>query len=212
MKMPAKKNEPISTAPKPPADPWDALGWIRFIRDWKDDWQYPGGLGRDWFGDRLMMAIVPQGWIKPGYGSLAGPKERQDIGYGHAAFFQLFAAGAFESPEAIMAADFRPFQKQVASAFVWGRAKPNFFSDFQQAWDMMCECRKSNKPLLFADVRRHEYFALVAMLEDPRPTYGVETLREMIVRRFKLPDESLKWKALDKVMTRLCIAKPKRGK
>lgn len=210
MKKGTKKPKPISTAAKPPADPWDALGWIRFIRDWKHDWPHPGGLDRDWFANRFMLAIVPQGWIKPGYGSLAGAKGRKDIGYGHAAFFQLFTAGTFESPDAIMAADFRPFQKALASAFIWGRHKPNFFSDFQQAWDMMRKCQASNKPLLFADVRRHEYFALVAMLEDPRPTYTVAELRKLVARRF--PTETPTWAALDKVMTRLDIAKPKRGK
>lgn len=210
MKKEIKKPEPTSTAPKPPSDPWDALGWVRFIRDWKHDWQHPGGLDRDWFANRFMLAIVPPAWIKYRSHSWAGPNQQQDIGYGHAAFFQLFIAGAFESPDAIMAADFRPFQKRVASAFL--SSKPNFFSDFQQAWDMMRKCQAGNKPLLFADVRRHEYFTLVAVLEDPRPTYSVAELRKMIVRRFKLADISLTWKALDKVMVRLGIAKPKRGK
>ena len=208
MKKETKRPEPISTAPKPPADPWDALGWIRFIRDWKHDWPHPGGLDRDWFANRFMLAIVPKGWIKhkTGYGSFA----RQDIGYGHAAFFRLFIAGAFESLDALVAADFRPFVKNLASAIIWD--KTNFFSEVQQAWDMMRKCRASNKPLLFAGVRRLEFFALVAMLEDPRPTYAVEELRKMIVQRFKLADKSLTWKALDKVVVRLCIAKPKRGK
>lgn len=205
-KLPHATEQPAR--PKPPADPWDAIGWIRLIRDWQHDWQHPGGLDLEWFSNRLMMAIVPQGWIKYRSGSQVSMNEQQDIGYGHAAFFELFTAGAFESFAAIMAADFRPLKMQLVRAITWGKHK--FFSDFQQAWDMMRECRASKEPLLFANVRRHEFFALVAMLEDPRPTYAVAELRKMIARRF--PTESLTPKALDKVMVRLGIAKPKRGK
>jgi len=233
MKKGTKKSEPISTAPKPPADPWDALGWGRFLSDWEDDWPHPGGLDLDWFVRRFWLAVVPKEWIKyhsgsrksgdeqhdfryghaaffDHYGSRISGNKQQDCGYGHAAFLELFFAGAFESFDAIMAADFQPLQRQLVRAITWGDL--NFFSDFQQAWDMMRECKASNKRLLFAGVRRHEYFALVAMLEDPRPTYAVAELREMIVRRFKLREKSLTWKALDKVMVRLGIAKPKRGK
>ena len=44
-----------------------------------------------------MLAVVPDGWIKPGYGPTAQGKQRKDIGKGHVAFLDMYTAGVFDS-------------------------------------------------------------------------------------------------------------------
>jgi len=85
-----------------------------------------------------------------------------------------------------------------------------FFPDFGQAFKMMHASRASNRRLLIADSRRHEFMVLVAILEDPAPIYSVSGLRRKIAKRFT--SEVLTDKAVNKVMGRLGIAKPRRGK
>ena len=81
----------------PPIKVGDALGWFRYICHLKDNWQCPGGLDYEKFSSELVLAVVPDGWIKLGYGPTAQGKQRKDIGRGHVAFLDMYTAGVFDS-------------------------------------------------------------------------------------------------------------------
>jgi hypothetical protein len=81
----------------PPINACDALGWFRYACHLKDNWQCPGGLDYEKFSSEFVLAVVPDGWIKPGYGPTAQGKQRKDIGKGHVAFLDLYTAGVFDS-------------------------------------------------------------------------------------------------------------------
>ena len=123
-----------------PTDPWDARGWLCYLLDWKDDWASPGGLTYDSFLQRFMLSVVPDGWIKSGYGPRAQGKRRQDIGKGHAVFLRM--SDLFDSLARLAAtgngqaiqisrnvADY--FFKESINAIVFDDAR--FFSDFWEA-------------------------------------------------------------------------------
>jgi len=193
-------------AVKPPADPWDGLGWLRLLKDWEADWESPGGLDFESFWSRFVLSIVPDGWIKPGYGPNAGKLKRQDVGAGHMAFFEMFAAGAFDALPAGQSVNFSSFLAGVVTAIC--RRDTRFFPDFGQAFKMMCDCGADSRSLLKARKRRHEFMVLAAMLDDSMPAYTVSGLKRKINRRFS--DDPLTDKEVDKVMVRLGIAKHRR--
>jgi hypothetical protein len=203
-------------AVKPPTDPWDARGWWSYLRDWKDDWPSPGELDYDAFLHRFILAVVPDGWIKPGYGPMAQGRQRQDIGKGHAAFLNM--SPLFDSLAGLLPtgngqeieiqiprvlSDY--FFRESIKAIVSDDAK--FFPDFWQAVTYWRKCVKTGEPLLKAKKRRLEFMILTTALEDGEACYAVKQLRKVVLTRF--PDESPKpaWKDIDKVVTRLGIKK-----
>jgi hypothetical protein len=217
-------------AVKPPTDPWDAQGWWSYLRDWKDDWPSPGGLDYDAFLHRFILAVVPDGWIKPGYGPMAQGRQRQDIGKGHAAFLNM--SPLFNSlPGLLLTGNGQEIEIQIPrgssrrkageirllrvlsdyffresiKAIVSDDAK--FFPDFWQAVTYWRKCVKTGEPLLKAKKRRVEFMILTTALEDGEACYAVKQLRKVVLKRF--PDESPKpaWKDIDKVVTRLGIKK-----
>jgi hypothetical protein len=46
----------------------DARGWLQFLRKRKRHWNCPGGFSYDTFLHQFVLSVVPDGWIKPGYG------------------------------------------------------------------------------------------------------------------------------------------------
>ena len=199
-----------------PTDPWDAPGWLSYLSDWeKDEWPNPGGLDYDTFRARFMMSIVPDGWIKPGYGPKAQGKQRQDIGKGHVAFLNMYLAGAFDGLAAVPKKNNRrqisfpdyvvlPFFEQVIRAI--GTNDSEFFPDFSQAVKDWRNCVESGAPLLKAKNRRLEFMVLVTILEEGGTSYPVKELRERVMRKF--PDQRVPtWNDINRVMTRLGIKK-----
>lgn len=197
-------------APKPPADPWDALGWLRFLFDWKNDWHHPGGLDYDTFVSKFFLSVVPAGWIKAGYGPTAKPNERKDIGRGHAAFLRMYQVKVFDALAELEAAKARQvyFPAQIIEDFFRESIKtivgndPKFFPDFWQAVKDWRNRLKTGAPLLRAN-HKWEFMVLTTLLEDPS---AVGSLRESVLRKF--PDqrpEKFTSKVVYKVKTRLGI-------
>lgn len=192
---------------KPPTDSWDAEGWLRFLKSQTDDWNSPGGLSYETCWDRLILSVVPDGWIKPGYGPTAKGKERKDIGKGHATFLAMYRSGAF-NPLAIAKNGEVTFDREIVDYFfrrsvdAITEPDPRFFPDFWQAVEDWRECVEINQPLLKAANRNHEFMVLTALLEDGSPTFTVKRLRELVARRFKV---DLSWKAVNRVKNRLAI-------
>jgi hypothetical protein len=170
-------------AVKPPTDPWDAQGWWSYLRDWKDDWPSSGGLDYDAFLHRFILAVVPDGWIKPGYGPMAQRRQRQDIGKGHAAFLNL--SPLFDSLGRLLLAgngqeieiqiprvlsDY--FFRESIKAIVSDDAK--FFPDLWQAVTYWRKCVKTGEPWLKAKKRRLEFMILTTALEDGEACYAVK--------------------------------------
>ena len=182
---------------KPPNDSWDGLAWLRFLHGWKDEWPEPHGMSFDAFHHKLVLSLVPDGWIKPGYGPTAGERGRGDIGAGHAAFLTLFIAGAFDSLPAGKGVNFGPFVASVANAICAKDTK--FFPDFGQAFQTLHDLPSGEK-LLFAATRRNEFMVLAVMLADLKSTYRTSQLRRDVEARFgnKVMDD----KAVDKVIAR----------
>jgi hypothetical protein len=203
-----------------PTDPWDARGWLCYLLDWKDDWPSPGGLTYDSFLHRFMLSVVPDGWIKSGYGPTAQGKRRQDIGKGHAAFLRM--SDLFDSLAGLAVTGNGQeiqisrnvddcFFKESINAILSDDAR--FFSDFWEAVQHWRDCVKTGAPLLRAKNRRLEFMILATILEEGEPFYAVKSLRKLILRKF-FPDQCTNaptWKDIDQVVTRLGIKKCRRN-
>ena len=85
-----------ATRSGPPDDPRDAESWLRFLFDWKSEWHFPGGLSYEDFERKFLLAIVPRGWVKSGYGG--DGRKQLDVGKGHASFVKLYLSGALKKP------------------------------------------------------------------------------------------------------------------
>jgi hypothetical protein len=188
---------------KAPEKAWDAEGWLRFLFDWETEWTFPGGLSYDDFKRRFLLAIVPSGWIKTGYGGIEG--KRGDIGKGHASFVNLYLKGELKNPkpkalkqyavESLSATTGRYifFLEPCTGsniAFV-GSDRPiiseaidaKFHHDFAQAMKEYHNCVELGKPLF--QVRNHwEFMMLVVILENPAHCYSPEDLRKLILSKF----------------------------
>jgi hypothetical protein len=197
----------------PPIKPCDALGWFRYARHLKDNWQCPGGLDYEKFFHEFVLAVVPDGWIKPGYGPTAQGKQRKDIGKGHAAFLNMYIAGVLDSLAQARAKKGKKarFDRAVVDYFFRasiGAITSNdskFFPDFWQAVEHWRNCLKNGEPLLMAAVRRNVFMILTTLLEDGSPRFTVSQLRNLVNAKFKT---TLTVKDVDKVVTRLGIRKP----
>ena len=102
-----------------------------------------------------MLSVVPDGWIKSGYGPTAQGKRRQDIGKGHAAFLRM--SDLFDSLAGLAVtgngnkiqisrnvADY--FFKESINAILSDDAR--FFIDFWEAVQHWRDCVKTGAPLL----------------------------------------------------------------
>ena len=200
----------------PPIKPSDALGWFRYARHLKDNWQRPGGLDYEKFVHEFVLAVVPDGWIKPGYGPAAQGKQRKDIGKGHAAFLDMYTAGVFDSLAQAGARKGKKvqFSRAVVDYFFCasiGAIASNdskFFPDFWQAVECWRNCLENGEPLLMAANRRNVFMILTTLLEDGSPTFRVSQLRNLVNLKFKT---TLTVKDVDKVVRRLRIRKPSFG-
>jgi hypothetical protein len=208
-----------------PDDPWDAESWLRFLFEWETDWHFPGGLSFCDFKRRFLLAIVPRGWIKIGYGGTPG--KRGDIGRGHASFVKLYLSGALKKPnrkafgrlglEVVSAATgtylnyLLPCTTGSNIALVGsdrptvsGEVDPEFNDDFGQASRDWRSCAQLGQPL-FQPANRLEFMTLTVILEDGAPCYKVRDVRKMIERKFGCNIDS---RRLDKTLRRLEIKRP----
>ena len=205
----------------PPTDSWNASGWLSYLLDWKDDWPSPGGLDYESCLSKFILSVVPDGWIKPGYGPTAQGKQRKDIGKGHAAFLRMYRTGIFDSFAKSLTGNGQEIQvpcgvvdyffRESINAIVSDDAK--FFPDFCEAVRHWRDCVKTGAPLLKAKKRRLEFMILTTILEDGDPFYSVTQLRKLVLKRF-FPDKNVDLptrKAIDKVVTRLGIKKCRRN-
>jgi hypothetical protein len=200
----------------PPINPSDALGWFRYARHLKDNWQRPGGLDYEKFFHEFVLAVVPDGWIKPGYGPTAQGKQRKDIGKGHAAFLDAYTAGVFDSLAQARAKKGKKarFDRAVVDYFFRasiGAITSNdskFFPDFWQAVEHWRNCLENREPLLMAANRRNVFMILTTLLEDGSPRFTVSQLRNLVNVKFK---RTLTIKDVNKVVKRLGIRKPSSG-
>jgi hypothetical protein len=191
----------------PPINACDALGWFRYACHVKKNWQCPGGLDCEKFFHEFVLAVIPDGWIKPGYGPTAQGKQRKDIGKGHAAFLNMYIAGVFDSKEirfnrTVVDYFFRVSIDAIASN------DSRFFPDFWQAVEHWRKCLEVDQPLLQSDKRNHVFMILTTLLEDGSPTFTVSQLRDLVNVKFKT---TLTMKNVDKVVRRLGIRKPSSG-
>jgi hypothetical protein len=200
----------------PPINACDALGWFRYACHLKDNWQCPGGLDYEKFSSEFVLAVVPDGWIKPGYGPTAQGKQRKDIGKGHVAFLDLYTAGVFDSLVEARARKDKEirFDRAVVDHFFRvsiGAIESNdsrFFKDFWQAVEHWRNCLEIGQPLLMAEKRNHVFMILTTLLEDGSPTFTVSQLRKLVNVKF---NKNLTVKNVDKVVRRLGIRKPSSG-
>ena len=200
----------------PPVKVCDALGWFRYVRHLKDNWQCPGGLDYERFSSEFVLAVVPDGWIKPGYGPTAQGKQRKDIGKGHVAFLDMYTAGVFDSLAEARARKGKKirFDRAVVDHFFRvsiGAIASNdsrFFPDFWQAVEHWRNCLENGEPLLMAANRRNVFMILTTLLEDGSPTFTVSQLRKLVNLKFKT---TLTAKDVGKVVRRLGIRKPSSG-
>lgn len=200
----------------PPINACDALGWLRYACHLKDNWHCPGGLDYDKFFHEFVLAVVPDGWIKPGYGPTAQGKQRKDIGKGHGAFLDMYTAGVFDSLAGARAAKGKEirFDRAVVDRFFCasiGAITSNdsrFFQDFWQAVEYWRKCLEIPEPLLTVANRKHVFMILTTLLEDGSFTFRVSQLRKLVNVKFK---KNLTDKNVDKVVRRLGIRKPSSG-
>jgi hypothetical protein len=200
----------------PPINACDALGWFRYACHLKDNWQCPGGLDYEKFSHEFVLAVVPDGWIKPGYGPTAQGKQRKDIGKGHVAFLNLYTAGVFDSLAGARTTKVKEirFDRAVVDYFFCasiGAIASNdsrFFKDFWQAAEHWRWCLEVRQSLLMAEKRNHVFMILTTLLEDGSPTFTVSQLRNLVNVKFKT---TLTVKNVDKVVRRLGIKKPPSG-
>jgi hypothetical protein len=200
----------------PPIKVSDALGWLRYSRHLKDNWQDPGGLDYEKFSHEFVLAVVPDGWIKPGYGPTAQGKQRKDIGKGHVAFLNMYIAGVFDLLAQARATKVKEvrFDRAVADHFFLasiGAIASNdskFFPDFWQAVEHWRNCVENGERLLMAANRRNVFMILTTLLEDGSPTFTVSQLRKLVNVKFKT---TLTAKDVGKVVRRLGIRKPSSG-
>jgi hypothetical protein len=182
----------------------------------KDNWQCPGGLDYEKFSHEFVLAVVPDGWIKPGYGPTAQGKQRKDIGKGHAAFLEMYTAGVFDSLAGAQTRKGKEIQFDRAVVDRFFRASigaiasndSRFFKDFWQAVEYWRKCLEIREPLLMAAKRNHVFMILTTLLEDGSPTFTVSQLRNLVNVKFKT---TLTAKNVDKVVRRLGIRKPSSG-
>jgi hypothetical protein len=200
----------------PPIKPWDALGWFRYARHLKDNWQCPGGLDYERFFSEFVLAVVPDGWIKTGYGPTAQGKQRKDIGKGHVAFLDMYTAGVFDSLAQALARKDKEIRFDRAVVDYFFRVSidaitsndSRFFPDFWQAVEHWRNCLETGECLLMAANRRNVFMILTTLLENGSPTFTVGQLRKLVNVKLKT---SLTAKDIDKVVKRFGTRKPSSG-
>lgn len=190
-----KKTKPQKPAPKPPQDPWDGLGWIRYVNDWQSDWPSPGGLSYDVFRHRFVRSIVPKGWFKQDYGE-AG--KRADIGRGHAAFLDLFVSGALDSLESGNISF--PAGYLIRTAVALHKKDEHFFPDLDQAFQMYWSGGR-----LTTDKYNHEFMVLAVILEESE-IGSVSKVVKRVNARFGAG--AITYRKADKVVARLKALTP----